>query len=479
MLGSDLRWRLLVLVLLSCAPVVGFLLVAANGGEVGNLAWLIIAAGLACALGWVGGYLLVVRPIRTLLHYCSRTAAGELSAFPGMAHSGGELGQLAHTFDQMADALEEREVAFQTKVRNFAERTRSDDRLQAACQEIADLKSALDEHAIVAFTDPQGKITHVNDKFCAISKYSREELLGQDHRILNSGYHSKDFMRGLWRTIEQGRVWHGEIKNKAKDGSFYWVNATIVPFLNKEGKPRQYVAIRTDITELKDYSRKLQALSRRLVDVQETERRNIAHELHDEIGQALTVLQLNLQAMSELPTVNGLKPRLVENLHVLEGVLQQLRDISLNLRPSILDHLGLESALRWYTIRQAALMDLKLELHFDWIEQRLDPVIETECFRVAQEAFVNIGRHAQAHTVAVDLRASNGRLNLNVRDDGVGFDVASVREQAVCGASLGLLSMEERAALAGGGLDFKSTPGQGTEVQAWFPLKWQTSPIPS
>lgn len=227
----------------------------------------------------------------------------------------------------------------------------------------------------------------------------------------------------------------------------------------------------------REYSRKLQVLSRRLVAAQETERRNIARELHDEIGQALTVMQLNLQAMLSSPGAAALKPRLNENLKVVEHVLEQVQDLALNLRPTMLDDLGLEPALVWLTGRQAALTGLKGEVHAPVLEHRLDPVIETECFRIAQEALTNVVRHAHARAVTVDLRAEEGQLHLRVRDDGVGFDVAAIREKAVRGESIGLLSMEERAGLAGGGLEFKSGSRQGTEVHAWFPLKWQIEKV--
>jgi len=335
------------------------------------------------------------------------------------------------------------------------------------------------QDGILILNADNGQIDDVNPFLTDMLGYAREQLLGNklwDIVPFKDVEKSKAEFRKLQR---ESYVRYEDVPLETKDGRA--INVEFVSNIYRINGDRVVQCNIRDITvrrqaeeKLKEYGRKLQALSRQLVEAQETERRNIARELHDQIGQALTVIQLNLQTMLLSSGTKVLSSRLNESLKVVDRVQEQVHDISLNLRPLILDDLGLEPALRWFTKQQAALVGLQARFHADPLKRRLNLVIETECFRVAQEALTNVVRHARAKTVSVELRHAAGQLHLRVRDNGIGFDVAAVRERALRGASLGLLSMEERAALAGGGLEFKSAPKKGTEVHAWFPLKWKT-----
>ncbi len=169
---------------------------------------------------------------------------------------------------------------------DITERKKAEENLEKSLKETSDYKYALDESSIVAITDQKGIIKHANGNFCAISKFTREELLGQDHRIINSGYHSKEFIRNLWVTIAHGEIWKGELKNKAKDGTVYWVDTTIVPFLNEHGKPYQYVAIRADITARKQAEEEIRQLNADL-DKKVLERTNELQKSKDQLAQSL------------------------------------------------------------------------------------------------------------------------------------------------------------------------------------------------
>jgi signal transduction histidine kinase len=222
--------------------------------------------------------------------------------------------------------------------------------------------------------------------------------------------------------------------------------------------------------EVQQSRAQLQGLSHRLIEVQEAERRRIAGELHDEIGQALTIVKLNLQAAQRKALPNETGTDFTESVAVVDRALEQVRNLSLDLRPSLLDDLGFVAALRWYVARQARLGGFALHFHVEDLGGRLAPALETTCFRVAQEAITNIIRHAHAREVWVSL-ACEGQLCLTIRDDGRGFDVSAAEARASHGESFGLLGMRERVGIVDGRLTISSSPGAGTIVNACFPLQ--------
>jgi signal transduction histidine kinase len=261
------------------------------------------------------------------------------------------------------------------------------------------------------------------------------------------------------------------------------LRAGATDYILKRGLARLAPAVRRALSERRERERhlatsraleqsqeRLRALSRRLLEVQEAERRSLARDLHDDIGQALTALKIQLESLAR----SGAAPqpvRVEECIATAQHALARVRQLSLSLRPLQLDDLGLAAALRSHLDRQAQLGNLVP--HFDAASAppTVAPQIETACFRVAQEAITNVLRHAGARNLWLRLSGADGRLALSVRDDGKGFDLESARRRAAAGESLGLVGMEERVALESGAFELRSAPGQGTTLLATFPLR--------
>jgi signal transduction histidine kinase len=216
--------------------------------------------------------------------------------------------------------------------------------------------------------------------------------------------------------------------------------------------------------ELRDQRERLQALSRRLLDAQEAERRAIARELHDDFGAMLSAIKLNLQKKEWTADTR------TETLGLVDQAIQEVRDLAVDLRPSILDDLGLAQALRWYGAREARRAGVELALAIDDGAHHLSPQVETAAFRVVQEALTNVVRHSGARRVELLLATTATAVRVEVRDDGRGFLVGAARDAAARGRSQGLSNMQERAGLAGGALEIESAPGRGTLIRVSFPI---------
>lgn len=221
---------------------------------------------------------------------------------------------------------------------------------------------------------------------------------------------------------------------------------------------------------LRDSASELRRLSQKLFKTQETERHHIARELHDEIGQLLTVIKINLQTMLRKPDIPASETVLQESITSVNQLVDKVRNLSLDLRPSILDDLGLAPALRWYAQRQTKYLGLDINLQVPDDLPRFNSEIETACFRIVQEAITNAARHAHARHVAVTVVTNRDHILLSVHDDGRGFEVKKAQQHTATGGGFGLLGMTERAQLVGGQLRIDSSPERGTSIEAVFPI---------
>jgi len=349
--------------------------------------------------------------------------------------------------------------------------------LDARTKDLADISYAIDQSAIVAVTDVKGTIKYVNDKFCEISKYPREALLGQDHRILNSGYHPKEFIRQLWTTIANGRIWRGELRNRARDGSLYWVDTTIVPFMDERGKPYQYMAIRYEVTDRKRSEERLreQTALARLGEMAAV----VAHEVKNPIAGIRGALQVIASRMAPDQRDRGVMGDIITRLDGLNAIVDDLL-VFARPRPVRAEHVDVAALVRGTAdlIRRdpaLAAVDIRVEVdRADGAIVRADPeqlqMVFQNVLMNAAQAMNGLGR------VSVTIGDANGRCRLSIADHGPGMP-ADVRDKAFDpffttkhrGTGLGLSIAKRIIDAHGGEIRIDTPPGGGTIVSIDLP----------
>lgn len=362
----------------------------------------------------------------------------------------------------------------QHHVAELEERIAERRRAEVALRESEERYRELFENArdAIYVHDLEGNYIRVNRATETLTGYKREEIVGHNFvefvppaqvRYLRESFGVK--LAGKGETTY-------EIDVIAKDGRHVPVEVRSRA-IYENGVMVGVQSIARDITEQKLAQDTLQMFSRQLIDAQEDERRRIARELHDQIGQVLTAVKMNLHSVQQASQASEVSCYIKDNIEAVDEALRLVRDLSVDLRPSVLDDFGLATALRWYvdryTKRTGLDVDVVIELPDE--NERFSRELETACFRIAQEALTNIVRHAQASQVLLQLVKDEAVLLLSIKDNGVGFDVESLRKRAPRTATLGLISMQERAHAAGGTIRIDSVISMGTEVQFQLILK--------
>jgi PAS domain S-box-containing protein len=382
--------------------------------------------------------------------------------------------------------------------------------LDKSRSEILDYKHALDVSSIVAVTDQKGIISYVNNNFCAISKYSREELLGQDHRIINSKYHSKEFIRDLWSTIAKGKIWRGELKNKAKDGTFYWVDTTIIPFLNEKGKPYQYLAIRSDITQRKLYEEQILNINddlerkireRTLELTKSLERETSLGEMKSRfVSMASHEFRTPLTAiLSSISLIERYK--MADQDEKRQKHIERVKSSIRNLTDILDDFLSLDKLEQGKIEIQNLPFNLK-EFMEDSIDEKdgmlkkknqeilhmyNGPSEVTQDKKILHNVLLNLLSNAikyspEGKQIRVTVTGDTKNVVIAVQDEGIGIPFESQKHlftkffratnsAHIQGTGLGLNIVQKYVELLDGNINFSSTENQGSTFTVEFPIE--------
>jgi PAS domain S-box-containing protein len=372
--------------------------------------------------------------------------------------------------------------------------------LASSLKELADIKFALDQSTIVAITDQRGIINYVNDEFCRISKYSRDELLGQDHRIINSRYHPQEFIRNLWTTIAAGQVWKGEIRNRAKDGSIYWVDTTLVPFLDSDGKPYQYVALRHDITQ-----RKLaeEQVLKQAAELQRAAQLSfvgelaagLAHEIKNPLAGIQGAVDILIRRRDkndpEREALEGMRHEVQRIDHTVRALLDRARPRLVSVRASSLPEIvGRAVNLARAQSTNVATSEHRVDIDFDPPEP---PIIISIDPAQIEDAVLNLIINAiEATDGDGQIKIRVGRSNddqaeefmdeaiVEVSDNGRGISEEDLKRifnpfftTRPGGTGLGLPAVRRIARAHGGRVDVESSLGHGSTFTLYLPLNPQ------
>ncbi len=360
---------------------------------------------------------------------------------------------------------------FYTVWRDITDRNKAELALQESIKEISAYKYAIDQATIVSFSDPTGNITHVNDNFVRLYGYSKEEIIGVNHKILNSGMHSRDFWKEFWTSIRKGKVLKADVCNKAKDGSLHWADTTIVPFLDEKGQPTQFLAIRNDITEKRKLEQELKERERgeqiriteTALDAQEKERNFLGQELHDNVNQILVGTKLILAVVAEDP--EKYRDVLDNSIQNIQRAIEENRKLSHSLATPDMKLMSLPKQLS--SLAHGMFYQQPIKVSFSrkgFTEERVDDKRKITLYRIAQEQCTNIIKYARATRVDIILQMKQSTIQLIIKDNGSGMEPGKSTD------GIGIRNMRGRVSIYGGSLQIDTAPGKGFKLTVTIPL---------